>query len=209
MRYTTLLHGDVVRDVRLTHVRLDVPVTDAEFEPAFPEGVKVEVDDEGFDRVTLEQAAHAFGYTPLGAGDLPEGFAFSVAAAADKASFFIMTGPGDAEHEYWRTTRDVTQLEYRDGFFSFTVTTRPEEGMHDALLADPFTRDPGALADRGPLRAVTLSGGALSGVTAKYAVPSLGEPHLWAFHDGLLVTVSGDLTEEQLLAVANGLEPLE
>jgi hypothetical protein len=40
------------------------------------------------------------------------------------------------------------------------------------------------------------------------AVPSLGVPHLWAFHDGLLVTVSGDLTRSQLLRIAESLEPL-
>jgi hypothetical protein len=209
MRYTTLLHGDIVKDVRLTDVRLDVPVTASEFEPAFPAGAKVETDYEGFRRVSPAEAATAFRYTPLGAGRLPAGFVFSAAAAADKAQFFVMTGPGDADHEGWRTTRDVTQVQYRAGFLSFTVTTRPDEGMHDPLLADPFARDPGAIAARGSVHTVTIGHGALSGATARYALPAVGVPHLWAFHDGLLVTVSGDLTEEQLLQVAESLQPLK
>jgi hypothetical protein len=209
MRYTTLLHGDIVKDVHLTDVHLDVPVTDSEFEPAFPDGAKVEVDDEGFRRVTPAEAAAAFSYTPLAAGDPPSGFAFSAAATADKAQFFIMTGPGDAKHESWRTTRDVTQAQYRAGFLSFTVTTRPDVGMHDPLPADPFARDPGAVAARGAVRKATIKHGALTGVTVKYAMPAVGVPHLWAFHDGLLVTVSGDLTEEQLLGVAESLTPLQ
>jgi hypothetical protein len=209
MRYTTLLHDDIVKDVRLTDVHLDVPVTESDFEPAFPAGAKVETDDEGFRRVTPAEAASAFGYTPLGAGALPAGFAFSAAATADKAKFFIMTGSGNATHEFWRTTRGVTQAQYRAGFLSFTVTTRPDAGMHDPLLADPFARDPGAIAARGGVHTLMIGRGALSGVTANYAVPAVGVPHLWAFHDGLLVTVSGDLTEEQLLQVAESLQPLE
>ena len=40
-------------------------------------------------------------------------------------------------------------------------------------------------------------------------MPALNTPHLWAYKDGRLVTVSGDLTRDQLLSVANSLEPLE
>jgi hypothetical protein len=209
MRYTTLLHGDTVKDVHLTDVQLDVPVADSEFEPAFPDGARVEVEDEGFRRVTPAEAVSAFSYTPLAVDDPPAGFAFSTAATADKAQFFIMTGPGDAKHEFWRTTRDVTQVQYRAGFLSFTVTTRPGVGMHDPVLADPFARDPGAVAARGAVHKATIEHGALTGVTVKYAMPAVGVPHLWAFHDGLLITVSGDLTEEQLLGVAESLAPLQ
>jgi hypothetical protein len=56
---------------------------------------------------------------------------------------------------------------------------------------------------------VTIDRGALRGVTVKLAMPALGLPHLWAFHDGLLVTIAGDLTEDQLLQVAESLRPLK
>jgi hypothetical protein len=37
----------------------------------------------------------------------------------------------------------------------------------------------------------------------------LDSPHLWAWHDGVLVTAGGDLTRDQLLALANSLEPMD
>jgi len=37
----------------------------------------------------------------------------------------------------------------------------------------------------------------------------LEAPHLWAWHDGVLVTVGGDFTRDQLLELANSLEPMK
>lgn len=104
---------------------------------------------------------------------------------------------------------DITALNYRAGFLAFTVTTRSEEGMHDPRLADPFATEPDLIATPDQREEVTLESGALRGVEAQLATPALGVPHLWAFHDGLLVTVAGDLTRDQLLTVANSLEPLK
>ena len=61
--YTASLHGKIDHDTRLTDVRLDVPVENAQFEPAFPKGVRGAI-DEGFRRVDLDEAVHAFGYRP-------------------------------------------------------------------------------------------------------------------------------------------------
>ncbi len=113
-------------------------------------------------------------------------------------------------------THDVTALEYRAGFLSFTVTTRLEKGTHDPVLADPFAPMSGwivpakraATLQSDDVRTVTLRRGALAGETAKLAVPVNGLPHLWAFHDGLMVTIGGDLTAKRLLAVAESLAPL-
>ena len=124
-------------------------------------------------------------------------------------SFFVMDGPGDASHEYWLPSRDITALNYRAGFLALTVTTRREQGMHDSRLADPFATDPSLVATPDQRETVTLERGALRGVEAQLATPTLGVPHLWAFHDGLLITVAGDLTRDQLLLVANSLEPLK
>ena len=55
---------------------------------------------------------------------------------------------------------------------------------------------------------MVIHGGALDGVTAKLAIPPAGVPHLWAFHDGLMITVAGDLTRQQLLEVAGSLRPM-
>jgi hypothetical protein len=209
VRYTTRLHSDIVHDSRLTGVRLDRRVADSAFEPAFPKGVEVEAEDGGFRRVSLTQAQETFGYQALAPGRLPRGFRFFAAAVAPVSRFFVMTGVGDAGHEFWRASRDVTAIRYQSGFLAFTVTMRREQGMHDPLLADPFARDPSQVASSSDVRSVTIDRGALRGVTAKLAMPALGLPHLWAFHDGLMVTIAGDLTEGQLLKVAESLRPLK
>ena len=209
VRFTTLLHRQVVDDKRLTHIRVDVPVTDAQFTPSFPKGAKVEANDEHFRRVSFNEAARAFDYSPLAPSDLPPGFHPFAAALAPRASFFVMDGPGDAAHEYWIPSRDITELNYRAGFLAMTVTTRSEEGMHDSRLADPFASDPSLIAAPDQRETVTIESGALRGVVAHVATPTLGVPHLWAFHDGLMTTVAGDLTRDQLLLVANSLEPLK
>ena len=109
----------------------------------------------------------------------------------------------------------MTQLGYRAGLLQFVVTTRaqPSGGAlpDDLFVADPFIHESARdlLAAAGELEKVKLSGGAWRGVTAYVAIPLLDAPHLWAWHDGVLVTVGGDLTRSQLLAVANSLEPMK
>ena len=109
----------------------------------------------------------------------------------------------------------MTQLGYRAGLLQFVVTTRaqPSGGAlpDDLFVADPFIHESARdlLAAAGDVEKVRLTDGALRGVTAYLAIPLLSTPHLWAWHDGVLVTVGGDLTRSQLLAVANSLEPME
>jgi hypothetical protein len=106
-------------------------------------------------------------------------------------------------------THDVTAITYRAGFLSFTVTTRLEKGTHDPLLKDPFEPGQTAGLESSQVQTVTLRGGALAGETAKLSMPVHGVPHLWAFHDGLMVTIGGALNESQLLTAAESLAPLE
>lgn len=209
VRYTTSLHGKVNHDARLTNIQLGVPVDSAQFEPAFPQGVVVAPLDEGFRRVGLDEAAHTFGYRPLAPTSLPNRFTFSLSAVAPRAVFELWVGYSPLLSNRRRiVTHDVTALRYRAGFLSFTVTTRLEKGMHDPLLADPFERWPAIGLAAGEAKTVTLHDGALAGERAKVSMPVSGVPHLWAFHDGLMVTIGGDLTAQQLLAVAESLQPL-
>jgi hypothetical protein len=209
VRYTMSLHGKVDLDVRLTDIQLGVPVDSAQFEPAFPKGVIVTPLDQGFRRVGHGEAAHTFSYRPLAPTSLPGRFSYSLAAVAPKAVFELWVGYVPLRSNRRRiVSHDVTALEYRAGFLSFTVTTRREEGMHNPLLADPFKPGSARRLASEDLKTVTLRHGALAGVTAKLAMPVSGVPHLWAFHDGLMVTIGGDLTARQLRTVAESLEPL-
>ncbi len=208
VRFTTLLHGRVLWDDRLTHLRLGVPVSDSQFRPVFPKGATVRGGSDGFRRMTEAQVARAFAYVPVAPGTLPSGFTYFQAAAAHTAAFFVITGAGNAGSEHRIPSHDVTELQYRSGFLTMTVTCRLEAGMHDPLLADPFASDPSQGGAPNAREAVVVHGGALDGVTAKLAIPPAGVPHLWAFHDGLMITVAGDLTRDQLLQVAGSLQPM-
>lgn len=196
----------------LEDLRLNTPVSDELFEPAFPEGANIlrRKASPFWRRVSFAEAAHVFAASPLAPRDLPPAFHPFAAAVTDRARlrFIVATAHGGKHDErYWSWSRDVTSLGYRAGFLTFLVTTRRQET--EDPLADPFATLPELTPRGSELETLTLEGGALAGVEAQLAMPALNTPHLWAYKDGRLITVSGDLTRAQLLTVANSLEPLE
>jgi len=215
VRTSYLLRGQVVQEYGLTKIRIDEPVADAQVKPSWPEGTKVKVASWHFRRVSFGDVAHVFAASPLAPGALPEGFRPFAAAVAKSAKFSYWTYTHGYQPDYWPPSRDVTQLSYRLGLLQFVVTTREQSPggplPADPLVADPFVTETAGddAMHTGQVETVQLTGGAWSGVTAHLVMPVLGEPHLWAWHDGTLVTVGGDLTRRELLSVANSLEPME
>ena len=96
----------------------------------------------------------------------------------------------------------AVSLAYRRGFDPVLVTTR-RAGPDPAAWSDPLASGEG-LPDRP--RPVTVAGGALDGARAELVTGPRATPHLWAIDEGLVVTVSGDLDAEELVAVAGSLE---
>jgi hypothetical protein len=215
VRMRMLLRGQMVWESRLTHVRVNAPVSDAELEPSYPRDTKVKEKSLRFRRVPLGEAGHVFATRPLEPRDVPSEFRLYAAAASRWMKFSLWTYTDGYQPPYWPPSRDVTQLGYRAGLLQFVVTTRaqPSGGPlpPDPFAADPFVRETAGddVAHTGELEEVKLSGGAWEGVTAYVVTPLLDSPHLWAWHDGVLVTVGGDLTRDQLLAVADSLEPMK
>lgn len=163
----------------------------ATFGVRFPPGSEVLRTDAGFANVTLARAETIAGYRPLVPARVPRGFILATVAAARNAA---PTGPGEANP----ASRGVVSLSYRRGLEQFVVTTR--------LRGHGRWRDPFATAGvslRGaPVR---LERGALAGTPAAVVVDVRATPHLWAVTDRLVVTVSGDLSRTQLIAVAEAL----
>jgi hypothetical protein len=215
VRTSYLLHGEVVLEQWLTSVRVNEPASNEQLEPTCPRDTTTEVTDLGYRRVSFGEAARMFSTRPLEPKVLPEEFRPFAAAVADKAKFSYFTYTGGWRHHYLPPSREVTQLGYRAGLLQLVVTTRaqPSGGPlpEDLFVADPFIHESARdlLAAAGELENVKLTDGAWRGVTAYVAIPLLDTPHLWAWHDGVLVTVGGDLTRGQLLAVANSLEPMD
>jgi outer membrane lipoprotein-sorting protein len=211
VRVRLLRHGKVREEERLTDLHLNEPVSAELFEPWFPAGTEVERHSASpfWRRVSFAEAAHVFAASPLAPRVLPPSFRPFAAAVTGRAQlrFIVSTPHGGHDERYWSWSQDVTSLAYRAGFLTFLVTTRLQET--DDPLADPFATLPQLTARGNELETVTLESGALAGVEAQLAMPALNTPHLWAYTDGRLITVSGDLTRNQLLSVANSLEPLE
>jgi hypothetical protein len=209
-----LLRGEVVYDTRLTDVHVNEPLGGTSLVPTLPAGTKVKTSHDRFRHVSFAAAATAFATPALAPGRLPSGYSPFAAAVAPSSRFTLWTQNG-YRPDYWPESHDITQLSYRSGLLHLMVTTRRQPAGtpapdDDPQAADPFvTTTPGDdTAATGALETVTLTGGAWQGVTAHLVMPLLDTPHLWAWHDGTLVTVSGDLTRDELLSVADSLEPL-
>ena len=214
VRFTALLNGQVVEDIELSDVKLDAKVPDETFAPPFPKDAKVNVVNWGFHSVTLAEAAQAFDYRPLvpTSSALPGNFHFFTAAVAPKAAVMASEiAPNGDLNGFYGSGTDVIQTQYRSGFLAFTITTRHDAASDDS---DPFvSNDPLVIkgANHDKEETVTMTDGALKGQKAQLVMPAFGYPHLWASDSksDLMVTVAGDLTRDQLLQVANSLEPLE
>jgi hypothetical protein len=181
-------------ELRLEDLQVNSPVPPERFELEFPPGVEVFRTDHGFREATVEEARGIVGYEPLVPGWIPEGYRL--------ADVMVSRVPSPTGTEAGNpAVGDIVSLSYRRGLDQFIVTTRPMGG--DPLAWDDPLATGEGFVDR-PEK-VTIRGGALDGVEAELMVDPLAVPHIWAIGEGLVVTVSDDLTEAELLAVAASL----
>ena len=192
VRIVETRQGRLVQEMTIEGLTSAGPTDRAAFDLDLPAGVRPSRTDHGFRRVPLDSVEAAAGYRPPVPSTLPEGFELSEVAVADEGGH---TGPEGLNPD----SREVVSILYRRGFARLLVTTRlrtPGEWV------DPMASGEG-IEDR-PER-VTL-GGALTGARAELLISAHGTgPHVWALTDRLVVTVSGDLTRDELLAVAGSL----
>ena len=185
------LGGRFRSELRLERLVLDTPLAPGTFSVSFPRHAEVLRTDSGFGNVDLDDAVKVGGYKPLVPARVPDGFRLALVAAARRAD---RTGPGQANPP----SRGVVSLSYRRGLQQIIISTR--------LRGHGRWRDPFAV--QGLLRKaerVRLNGGALAGSTAEVVVDPRAVPHLWAVTNRLVVTVSGDLSRAELIAVAEAL----
>lgn len=187
--------GVVMLDDRWRNVVVDEPLPDAMFTFDPPEGARIIRRDLGFRRLTLDQIATTTRYAPLVPAWTPDGFELKRTALARR--FKTEDGPASG--------RDVVHLQYVRGFDALTVTTRIADDPEDAATLDPI--DEWSWADL-MRRDVELTEGAFAGVTAGVVVgPWISSPHLYAVKDGILLTIAGSATADELVKIAESLEP--
>ena len=143
----------------------------------------------------FEEAAQGVDYAPLAPGSLPRGYERAETRIAD-------TTPSPTGNEAMNPpSEDVVSTAYRSGLDRIIVSTR-RTGEDPAAWQDPIASGEGNLVE--PER-VRLTAGALRGATANVVIDPRVEPHLYVVTDELVVTITGPLTREQLLAAANSL----
>jgi hypothetical protein len=191
------LHGRVRSELRVEKLAVDPKLGATEFSVRFPTGTPVERTDAGFRRYRLDQVRDEVGYPPLVPSLVPDGYKLEEVAVARRS---LQTGVEGGNPE----SRDVVSLSYRRGLDQFIVTTRlrhvpgyPDEWSDPLAIGEGFRDEP---------QKITLQAGSLAGLTADLLIVPRNVPHLWALTDQLVVTVSGDLTRAELIAVAQSLE---
>jgi hypothetical protein len=194
--FRALQDGVMQAEIRYRNVRIDEPQPDRAFELKAPAGAPVTRIQKGFRRATLAEIASLPGYTALVPASVPRGYRLTQAASAPYAVTANRMVKG----------RKVVALQYARGFDSLTVTTRTVADAWFAAEYDPLELDQSWVEI--VAWPATIPGGAFRGVTAQVVVaPVTTTPHLWAVKDGVLLTVAGSATAEELLAVAASLEP--
>jgi hypothetical protein len=178
IRLTFTSAGRMVRELRFTDTVIDGPVGPFTVDQG---GETVQALDHGFEIVDLQTIEAVVGYQPPRPTYLPEGFEL----------ISVTAEPGDG----------VASMRYQRGFQAVTVTVRTAPVPAGTPWPDPFERE-GAVPTPTP---VTLSGGAFRVVEAQLVTGVGALPSLWGSDGELAFTVSGDLTGEQLVRVAESL----
>jgi hypothetical protein len=197
LRVVATRNGEFVYEVSLEDLVVDGEVSADAFHLEFPPDTEVFRTDEGFRRVSLDEAAAMVGYQPVVPSIVPEGYELDAVFASLEPSITGVEGGNPA-------VGDIVSLSYRRGLDSLVVTTRPV-GDDPSLWTDPMATGEG-FDDRGVREEVTFSAGILSGRTGELLVDPLSIPHLWAKTDDLVVTIAGDLTRDELLTIADALQ---
>jgi hypothetical protein len=204
LRVLELKDGQLLDEIRLEEVEVDPELSPEEFTIRFPDGTEVAGTDNGFRRVGLSEVEGRVGYSPLVPVHVPEGYELAEVAVAGEA---FPTG-AEAGNP---ASRNVVSLAYRRGLDRFIVTTRlshvPAPGepelSPEELWSDPLATGEGF---RDEPERIQLSHGSLEGIEAELLIVPRNTPHIWALTDKLVVTVAGDLTRAELLAVAESLQ---
>jgi hypothetical protein len=193
--------GRLTLSARFTNVRVNQSLPEDAFSVEPPPGVRVGLEDGGFHRMTLDESASTPGVTALVPGFMPEGYELSQVAVAKASELMIGLEDGDATYR----TRDVFALQYARGFDRITVSTRHVDGTYsiETDLCEGFDQPWSKLART----EVPLTSGAFAGATSRIlAASTTSAPHLWAIKDGVLLTIAGAASADELLAVAESLQ---
>jgi hypothetical protein len=186
------------REIRIERLTVDRAIAPDAFTIPFPRGTEVMRSDTGFRRAPLAQVRDRVGYAPLVPTWLPAGYEAAEVAVASGG-----TGAPTGVEGSNPPSTDVVSLSYRRGLDQVLVTTRQRHvrGWPD-VWSDPLATGEGYVDE--PKR-ILARRGALSGVELNLLIVPRNIPHVWALTDELVVTVSGDLSRDELVRLTESL----
>jgi hypothetical protein len=197
LRVQSIKDGVVTWEQTWRYLAKDEALDDDVFTRVPTRDMRITRTSAGFLRLPLDRIASLPGYeVVLPVGGLPAGYRLQWSAAAARATTANELVEGS----------NVVALAYVRGFDGLTVTTRRVADPASAAKWDPVEAETSYA--RLVSRPVRLDGGAFAGARAQLVVaPGIMMPHLYAVKDGVLLTVAGAVTAEELVAIARSLQP--
>ena len=191
-------NGQPEWESRIENVRINQPLARSLFRPpaalhldlrrAIPAG-----SDYGYKRVPVARVESLVGYAPLVPARVPDGYVLSDVTALPKSEKRAIGGQ-----------RSLVSMVYRRGLSSFTVALMPDKD------GNPFADPGGGAVTAGNLsQHITLSGGELNGSRADIFIglwAQTAQIFVWCEGVPLNVMIRGDLTRDELVAVAESLQ---
>lgn len=170
----------VINTVKLTDLRINPPLTDADFDVPVPKGATVNTYDAGWKRYALDNTQPLPAQVPVHV-TVPDEFVASSVVANAKAP--VDEGPSPT---------NVVQYNFRSGLRKLTVeyadTPASEENQVDRTTTETSE--------------VVIKNGAFAGKTAKLVTSPYQPPKLFIRNDKKLLRIQGDVTLAELTAVA-------
>ena len=203
------LRGKLLRERRVERLSVNAPVPAGAFTLAVPRRPELTPEQEPsagpsvlrfrdrYRRVPLSGARAIVGYAPLAPGFLPAGYRRAETRVLRRGG--SLTGRTGNEGGN-PISRDVVVTAYRRGLQRMLITSR-RRGR--GAWSDPLGAGEGVRVTERPLR---LTAGALAGGRARLILDPQAIPHAWVLTSGLVVTVGGDLSRDEIVKVVTSLE---
>ena len=209
LRVQALNGGQPKYDMRVENL-----VTNVEGEPSFvvPPGATTRSHDQGFTRMTLQQARRSAPYVPLLPAWLPAGFTQAeVAYFSPPSGATGRIGPGPA---FRPDAPRVVSVAFRRGLELFVVSTSLRGWFSERPTGSTFPPGETPGGEEGPrslpsFGKVPLSQGPFVGRQAERWLETFGSARalLSATNDQLDVHIAGDVTLEEIVRIAESLQP--
>ena len=200
VQFTVVQAGTLMFDSRSLRVSIDdsdASVSPDAFKATPSPGDEVRRSDRGFTAVSLETAAGSEGMhvvTPT----VPSGYGLSGVWVAERST----------SDNRLVEARHVFVVQFRSGFDALTISTRRVTSPYFTPETDPLDDRADPTWSEIARTETTLRAGAFAGATARTVVATdVSAPHLWAIKDGILLTIAGGATADELVRIAESLQP--